>query len=421
MTSHDDLIARGRAHLGHGQIDDALACFEAAVTQCRQAADAHYLRGETLFLQRRLDAALRCHAAALRQGMDCDIAARGRAMSGLIPGDFGWMSHMLRGDFESAWRLADQDRALRGSGGSATPLPRHMRPVWDGTPFDGRHVLVRCYHGLGDTLHFIRYVPLLAKRAASVCVEAQPPLLDLLRDMPGIARLYALQDGSDPECSEFGCDAETDVTELPHAFRTTIETIPNSVPYLRPNAAAMVAARHRLAPLNRHRKIGLCWAAGGWKPERSLTPRELAPLADVSGVAFVSLQRGPAYESWRVAPEGPPFAAELMSDSVEETAAVIASLDLVISVDTMVAHLAGALGVPVWLLLHDAADWRWLLDREDSPWYPTMRLFRQPARGDWHGVVQRVGISLADWVSARCPSSRPSPRRRGEGELTTAG
>ncbi|TMK11958.1 MAG: tetratricopeptide repeat protein, partial [Alphaproteobacteria bacterium] len=138
MTSHDDLIARGRAHLGHGQIDDALACFEAAVTQCREAADAYYLRGETLFLQRRLGAALRCHAAALRQGMDCDIAARGRAMSGLIPGDFGWMSHMLRGDFESAWRLADQDRALRGSGGSATPLPRHMRPVWDGTPFDGR-------------------------------------------------------------------------------------------------------------------------------------------------------------------------------------------------------------------------------------------------------------------------------------------
>ena len=113
MARYDDLIARGRAHLGHGQIDDALACFEAAVTQCRQAADAHYLLGETLFLQRRLDAALRCHAAALRQGMDCDIAARGRAMSGLIPGDFGWMSHMLRGDFESAWRLGDQGLRAR--------------------------------------------------------------------------------------------------------------------------------------------------------------------------------------------------------------------------------------------------------------------------------------------------------------------
>ena len=398
MTSYDDLIARGRADLGRGQIDEALACFEAAVCQCPQAADAHYLRGETLFLQRRLDEALRCHAAALREGMDHDIAARGRAMSGLIPGDFGWMSHMLRGDFESAWRLADQGRALCCSGSSATQLPRHMRPVWDGVPFDGRHVLVRCYHGLGDTLHFTRYVPLLAERAATVSVEAQPQLLELLRDMPGIARLYALEDDHDSECSEFGCDAEIDVTEMPHAFRTTIETIPNSVPYLRPNAAAMVAARHRLAAFNRYRKIGLCWAAGGWKPERSLNPGELAPLADVPGVAFVCLQRGPAYESWRAAPKGPPFAAELTSDSIEETATVIANLDIVITVDTMVAHLAGALGKPVWLLLHDTADWRWLLDCEGSPWYPTMRLFRQPARGDWESVVQRVAAALAAWA-----------------------
>src|SRR5205085_11720915 len=110
-----------------------------------------------------------------------------------------------------------------------------------------------------------------------------------------------------------------------------------------------------------------------WKPERSLKPRELAPLADISGVAFVSLQRGPAYESWRVAPEGPLFVAELMSDSVEETAAVIASLDLVISVDSMVAHLAGALVVPLWPLLHDTADWRWLLDRAATPWYHALR------------------------------------------------
>jgi len=273
-----------------------------------------------------------------------------------------------------------------------------MRPVWDGTPFDGRHVLVRCYHGLGDTLHFIRYVPLLAKRAASVCVEVQPPLLELLRDVPDIDRLCALQEGVDPECGEFGCDAEIDVTELPHAFRTSIETIPNSVPYLRPRQAAIAAAKDRLAPLAAHPKIGFCWAAGDWRPKRSLKPRQLAPLADVPGVAFVCLQRGPAYETWRAAPEAPPFAAELTSDSVQETAAVITQLDLVISVDTMVAHLAGALAVPVWLLLHDAADWRWLLDREDSPWYPTMRLFRQPARGDWDRVVQRVAAALAAWA-----------------------
>ena len=143
----------------------------------------------------------------------------------------------------------------------------------------------------------------------------------------------------------------------------------------------------------------MCWAAGEWKPERSLTSRELGPLAAVPGVAFVSLQRGPAYESWRVTREGPPIAAELTSDSVAETAATIAALDLVITVDTMVAHLAGALGVPVWLMLHAAADWRWLLDRSDSPWYPTMRLFRQKSLGDWAGVFEEIRAALVEHVS----------------------
>ena len=395
MANEDDLIAQGRAHLRRWQTDKALGCFEAAIQRRPDQAAAYYLRGEALFLQRRLDEALECHAAALRRGMDRDIAARGRAMSGLVPGDFGWMSHMLRGDFEHAWRLADQDRERCCSGILAARLPRHMRPVWDGGSLDGRQVLVRCYHGLGDTIHFIRYVPMLAQRAASVCIEAQPPLLELLRNVPGIDRLYALHERFDRECGEFGCDTEIDITESPHAFRTRLDTIPNAVPYLRPNAAQLAVARHRLAALA-GRKVGLCWAGGEWRPERSMTPAELNPLMDVSDITFVCLQRGPAYERWRAAAEGPPMADVLLYDSVTETAAVIANLDLVITVDTMVAHLAGALGVPTWLLLHDTADWRWLLEREDSPWYPTMRLFRQPARGDWSSVVSQVAASLAE-------------------------
>src|SRR5207237_7905453 len=231
VTSYDDLIARGRADLGRGQIDDALACFEAAVSQCRQAADAHYLLGETLFLQRRLDAALRCHAAALRQGMDRDIAARGRAMSGLVPGDFGWMCHMLRADFESAWRLADRDQALLRRDAAFAARPRHTRAVWDGTALKGKRVLVRCYHGLGDTIHFIRYMPLLAQRATSVCIEVQPELQDLPSGMSGIDRVYALSADRDRELRGFGCDSEVDVTELPYAFRTKLDTIPAVVPY----------------------------------------------------------------------------------------------------------------------------------------------------------------------------------------------
>jgi hypothetical protein len=398
VARYEDLIAAGRERLWYWRIEDALALLGEASRLRPQAAAPHYLCGEAWFLQRQLDRALQCHELALRCGMDRDIAARGQAMSGVVPGDFGWMCHMLRGDFESAWRLADRDQELlRGDCMGAAILPRHNRPVWDGGTLDGRRILVRCYHGLGDTIHFIRYVPLLAKRVASVCVEAQPQLLDLLSGVPGIDTLCGLTDGRDRDCDELGCDSEIDVTELPYAFRTTLDTIPAAVPYLCAKPADIAAARRRLAALA-GRRVGLCWAAGEWKPERSLTPAELAPLAAVPGVAFVSLQRGPAYESWRVTREGPPIAAELTSDSVAETAGTIAVLDLVITVDTMVAHLAGALGVPVWLMLHAAADWRWLLDRDDSPWYPTMRLFRQPTRGDWASVVQHVGSALAAGV-----------------------
>jgi len=395
VARYEDLIAAGRERLWHWRIDDALRSLRAASRLRPQAGAAHYLRGEAWFLQRQLDRALHCHELALRCGMDRDIAARGRAMSGVVPGDFGWMCHMLQGDFESAWRLADRDRDLRrGRPMNAATLPRHSRAVWDGSALDGQRILVRCYHGLGDTIQFIRYLPLLAQRAASVCVEAQPQLLELLTDMPGIDGLYGLPHSREYDCGQLGCDSEIDVTELPYAFRTKLDTIPAAVPYLCAKPADIAAAQSRLAALA-GRRVGLCWAAGAWKPERSLTPGQLAPLAAPPGVTFVSLQRGPAYDTWRVAREGPPIAAELSSDSVVETAATIAALDLVITVDTMVAHLAGALGVPVWVMLHAAADWRWLLDRNDSPWYPTMRLFRQSERGDWASVVERLAATLA--------------------------
>ncbi|MBV9967023.1 MAG: ADP-heptose--LPS heptosyltransferase [Alphaproteobacteria bacterium] len=398
MTNYDDLIAAGRGKLWEGRCAEARACFEAVLDDCPEEAAAHYLCGEAYFLERRLDEALACHAAALNRGMDRDIAARGRAMSGMIPGDFGWMSHMLRGDFESAWQLGDRDQALCRQNLSVSSLPRHMRALWDGSPLDGRRVLVRCYHGLGDTIHFIRYAPLLAHRAASVRVEAQPQLLQLLSGLSGIDGLHALTEDHDRDCSEFGCDAEIDVTELPHAFRTTLDTIPAEVPYLWPKPGHMAAARRRLAVLQGRRKVGLCWAAGAWRPERSVAAAALAPLSDCEGVAFACLQRGPAFESWRTAPNGPLIAEVLTSDSIDETAAVIANLDLVITVDTMVAHLAGALGVPVWVLLHSAADWRWLLDRDDSPWYPRMRLFRQPSSGDWQSAIAAVAAALCAWT-----------------------
>ncbi|HEX5455514.1 MAG TPA: tetratricopeptide repeat protein [Stellaceae bacterium] len=391
------LLGAGRAHLAEWNLEAALAAFDAAVRQWPDDPIAHYLRGEALFLQRRIEEALASHEAALRLGIDRIAGGRGQAMSGLVPGDFGWMSHMLRGDFASAWRLADADRERRR--GTAIPAwPRHMRPVWDGGCLWDRRVLVRCWHGLGDAIQFARYLPLLAARCAAVCVEAPAELLPLLRPLPGIDELVPLK-AAECDRREVGCEAEIEIGEAPHAFRTTLATIPAAVPYLTADPARVAEAARRLAGTGPGPRVGIVWASGPWKPERSLALQSLAPLAAIDGVSFVNLQGGPEYRSWR--DRGPSGESDRLAmsdpgsaDDLVQAAATIAGLDLVITVDTMVAHLAGALAVPVWLMLHFAADWRWLMGRGDSPWYPTIRLFRQTRPGRWEAVVEQVAASL---------------------------
>src|SRR4051812_20945738 len=202
---HDaDWRGAGLRLMREQRLGEAIAVFDRGLRLCPDDPALHYLRGEALFLLRQLDEALAAHAAschlALRKGAD-----RGDAVSGLVPGDFGWMSHMLRGDFESAWRLADADRERRQAAGiSGADWPRHMRPLWDGSELAGARVLVRCYHGLGDTIHFARYLPLLAERAARVCVEAQPELISLLRSLPGDIGLVPLDEQDHPP-ARFGC------------------------------------------------------------------------------------------------------------------------------------------------------------------------------------------------------------------------
>jgi hypothetical protein len=235
-------------------------------------------------------------------------------------------------------------------------------------------------------------LPLLAERAALLCVEAQPELIPLLRLLPGIADLIPLGEEDHPP-ARFGCDTQIDVTELPHAFRTGLDTIPATIPYLGVDPKRSAEAARRLSAVSGRLRIGLVWAAGAWKPERSVVPEQLSPLAAIPDVVPVTLQRGPEYRRWREA-SALRMIEVFDSDAIADTAATIANLDLVITVDTMVAHLAGALGAPVWLMLHFAADWRWLLDRSDSPWYPTMRLFRQKRPGDWNAVVTEVATAL---------------------------
>jgi hypothetical protein len=287
-----------------------------------------------------------------------------------------WTRLMRRGDFEGAWRISDALMAARG-GAPVDHLPRHQQPVWDGTPLAGKRVLIRCYHGLGDTLQFIRYAPMLRAVAAGVDVWAQPELVPLLRTADGIDRLIPLHDGPPPE----GYDAHVEVMELPHVFRTTERTVPGRVPYVHV-AAARLPPSERLA-------VGLVWQAGDWDDRRSIPVSLLQPLRFIPGVDLHVLQRGPALQE---RPAG--FGVDAGSEDVLETARMMRALDVVVTVDSMPAHLAGALGVRTWTLLHSDCDWRWRDEGDRTPWYPTMRLFRQQRMGEWEPVIDRLAAQL---------------------------
>jgi hypothetical protein len=296
---------------------------------------------------------------------------------------------MRRGAWADAWAVGDAVHAAR-AGATCWHLPRHQQWVWDGRPLDGRRVLVRCYHGLGDTLMFARFVPALRERAREVTLWAQPALLPLLRTMRGVGPLRPLHDG-DPGGDH---DADVEVMELAHALRATPDTLPPPPAFdVAPAALPDDAGRLR---------VGVVWECGDWdRATRSVPFPLLAPLARVPGVALYALQRGPGRAALAA---DPAFARDAGQDDVLEAARVVRALDLVVTVDSFPAHLAGALGVPVWTLLPSPADWRWMDGRDASAWYPAMRLYRQPRPGDWAGAVARVAGDLA--ALAR---HRPSP------------
>ena len=278
-----------------------------------------------------------------------------------------WISHMRRGAFAEAWRINEAVLAAREPGARDDPrLPYHLRWVWDGRSFDDRHVLVRCYHGLGDTLQFARFLPMLAQRAASVALEVQPALIPLLRGMPGVARVIPFDVAAPAPPS--ACDIE--IMELAFALRATPDAVSDA--YIDTPAAALPAGT-----------VGLCWEAGTWDSTRSIPPALFEPFTAGPSITLLPDPTGLDVLN----PEGCPR-------DMPATAALIAGAALVVTVDTMVAHLAGAMHRPTWLLLKHEADWRWMADRTDTPWYPTMRLYRQTMPGDWRHVVARV---LEDW------------------------
>lgn len=286
-----------------------------------------------------------------------------------------WLRAMRRGDFATAWSISD---ALLRTPRDQTGLPRWFQNVWDGTSIAGRRVLVRCYHGLGDTIHFIRYAPLLKAISAEVIVWAQPSLIPLLRSVRGIDRLLPLHDGA----PDVEYDVDLELNELPHVFRTTLDSIPAEVPYIFVEAASL--------PRDERLRVGLIWQSGDWDNRRSVPFAEVKRLAQVPGIEWHILQRDAARAGW----DGT-FGSISGGDNPLDDARIMRALDLIISVDTMTAHLAGALGVSTWTLLPFDADWRWMLDRDDTPWYPTMRLFRQRDAGKWDSVLSAVATHLA--------------------------
>jgi hypothetical protein len=291
-----------------------------------------------------------------------------------------WSCHMRAGNFSAAWHICDRVLGER-RGTACWHRPRHEQWIWDGAAFDGRDVLVRCYHGLGDTIQFARYFPLLRRRARSLTVLAQPRLIPLLQTMespipdPG-SRLLALHDGE----PDVAYDVDVESMELPHMFRTTIDTIPLSVPYF-----TVTPLRF---PSTYRPKVGLIWAAGEWNEGRSIPFHQLQPLTEID-VDWYVLQGGTARNDRPAR-----FGTVIGSDDIMEAAAAMRALDLMITVDSMPAHLAGALGTPTWTLLPEPSDWRWMDCRADSPWYPTMRLFRQQRPGHWRSVIAEVVAEL---------------------------
>jgi hypothetical protein len=297
-----------------------------------------------------------------------------------------WMQHMRKGEFDEAWELSD---LVLESGVNRDPkLPRHFQCVWDGTPLDGKRVLVRCYHGLGDTIQFIRYAKLLKEIAAEVIVWAQPALMDLLKTVEGVDQVIPLNDAA-PGVSY---DVDCEVMELPFIFRSTVETIPATIPYLHAEAK----------PLNSGSEIavGLVWQAGDWNQARCIPFSVLAPLAEIRGIQLYILQANADAAGWK---EG--FGIHPGECNLSEYAGLIKGLDLLITADSMPAHLAGALNVPVWTMLHEQSDWRWMDNQSNSSWYPSMRLFRQEQTGHWEPVIEEIARSLTKVLTPVQPST----------------
>ena len=406
----------------------ALACFERALAIKPDNAEARNNLGSALRNLNRPSEAVECYDRALALKPDYLEALnnRGNALQALnrnaeamasfdkalaINPDYDeahWNRSCLRllsGDFEPGWKEYEWRWRTR----AAAPWRRDFaQPLWlGGEPLAERTILLHDEQGFGDAIQFVRYLPLVATMASKVILEVQPPLKALLSGIEGASLIVGR--GEDLPAFDFRCP----LLSLPLAFKTRLDTIPATVPYLSASEDRIIKWKQRLPPSGK-RRIGIAWAgnpAFNGDRTRSIGLPRLSPLLSVAGVELYSIQRDLRDGDRDILRRHPQVVqlGDAMED-FDDTAAIISLLDLVISSDTSVVHLAGAMGKPVWILLQYAADWRWLMGRDDSPWYPTARLFRQPAIDDWESVVARVMQELLPLARAAAPGGAAAGR-----------
>ncbi|HJT75918.1 MAG TPA: DUF6165 family protein [Gemmataceae bacterium] len=385
---HRPSFAEAHSNLGNalaraGRIEEGLACHAEALRWRADLPDLHSNLGNDLLIQGRHAEALACYERALALNPDYVEAHLHRGLALLLVGRWceGWP------EYEWRWRMKN------------FPRRDFAQPRWDGSPLGGRTILLHAEQGLGDILQFIRYAPLVQERGGRVVVEAPGGLLPLLRTCPGIDQLVPKQAPLPP------FDVQAGLLSLPGILGTTPDTIPARVPYLTADRERVERWRKKFD--GPEFKVGVAWQGSRtfhWDRYRSIALAHFAPLARVAGVQLISLQKGHGSEQRQEVS----FAVTDLGDELDtkggsflDTAAIMQCLDLVITSDTATAHLAGALGVPVWLALPVSPDWRWLLGRDDCPWYPTMRLFRQRRLGEWDEVFERLAAALEAAVQRR--------------------
>jgi Flp pilus assembly protein TadD len=400
----------GKALHDSGRIDEGIVATRKAVEMMSNDPAAHNDFGVMVMEAGGLDEAIAAFRAAVAiqpaspvfvgnlahclhdRGLLQEAAAMYRRAIELAPDNmqfhFGYSMTLLSlGEFEAGWEEFESRFAI-----PSLKVTRHFtEPQWDGSDLNGKTILLHTEGGFGDGLQFIRFLPMVRRRAAIVLLECQPELVNLFSQLPGVERLVA----RGQPLPKF--DVQIPLQGLPRIFRTTLQTIPTRVPYLAAPSQQATKWRDRVAA-QPGLKVGIVWAgsSGGNRLRRPHTLQTFLPLAQVKGVQFFSLQKG-AHAQQAIPPGFPLMDWTAEISDFADLAGLISSLDLVISIETSVAHLAGAMAKPIWTLIPFISDFRWMRDGNDSPWYPTMRLYRHTYDGNWSDVMEKIAGDLASF------------------------